>query len=97
MTSDDVTLLTGCVVTRVSFDYQVILLLVDGPFRKERVSAHLVIEAPIELRDLDAAEHEVLPGEPRTLAPMLHLLHRKLTGRLLTDGRSPWSSTTDLC
>jgi len=86
MPPDDVALLAGCVVNMVSFDYQVRLLLVDGAYGNERVSASLVIEAPIELRDGELV-HEVRPGEPQTLPPMLDLLHRTVRNATF-DGRT---------
>ena len=81
--------LVGCTVTRVAFDYQVRLLLVDGPYPNERVSAELVIETPITFSDDAGVNHDVRPGDTRTVAPILGLFQRSVLtaafdGRVLT-------------
>ena len=76
----DVSPLIGCTVTRVAFDYQVRLLLADGGYPHERVSAELVIETPITFIDAAGTNHQVRPGEVETVAPMLSLFQRRVVG-----------------
>lgn len=70
--------LIGCTVTRLAFDYQVRLLLSDGPYPNERVSAELVIEAPITFTEKGGVKRQVQPGDTRTVAPILGLFQRNV-------------------
>ncbi len=73
MPTRDLSALVGCDVRRVSFDYQVTLLLADGPYQYERVNATLTVEAPFRFRGPDAKWHAVQPGQVETLGPVLTL------------------------
>lgn len=70
----DLSALVGADVRRIAFDYQVTLLLADGPGDAERVSAVLQIEAPIRV------EHSGViamcdPNDKATHGPMTRILH----------------------
>jgi hypothetical protein len=82
----DLSALLGSQVRRVAFDERVSLLLVDSTARVQGVAANLVIEAAISFRDPQGAKHEVRPGVPASLAPMLQLLRCHLTS-VTFDGR----------
>ena len=62
----------------LSFDYQVRLLLSDGPYPSERVSAELVIETPITLTEKGGVKHLVQSGDTRTVEPILGLFQRNV-------------------
>ena len=80
----DVSALVGCEVRRLQLDYQVTLLLVDGPARQERVSATLVMEQAIRLSGA-GEEWIVMPGQNDTVAPLCALLHTTITEASVTD------------
>lgn len=86
MSHYDLDAMIGCTVTRVAFDYQVRLLLSDGSYPNERVSAELVIETPITFTDDARVEHQVQPGDTRTVAPILGLFKRSVLSAAF-DGR----------
>ena len=68
--------LVGCEARRVGLDYQVRLLLVDGPYRDERVNAELVIEAPFRYKAEDGRWHDIQPGDVTTLGPVVTMFGR---------------------
>jgi hypothetical protein len=74
----DLSALVGAEVRRVAFDYQVTLLLVEGPANAERVSGNLQIEAPIRVEH-GGQVAECDPNDKRTHGAMTHLLHLVIT------------------
>lgn len=80
----DLTSLIGAEVRRLSFDYQVTLLLVEGPANAERISAHLQIEAPIRVEhggEIDQCD----PNDKETHGAMTRLLHLVVTEAVVDD------------
>jgi Family of unknown function (DUF6188) len=70
----DLSVLVGAEVRRIAFDYQVTLLLVEGPGDAERVSAILQIEARIRIEHgSEVAECD--PNDKATHGAMTHVLH----------------------
>jgi hypothetical protein len=69
-----------------AFDYQGTLLLVDGPSQAERVSAELVIEAPIRYTAEDRRWSVIQPGDVATLGPVVTLFGRTVQDATF-DGR----------
>ena len=84
----DLSALTGCVVGRVSLDYQVSLLLAstDG-IHGERVDALLVIESPFTITRGGRQLH-VEPNAKRGLEATLGLLHRAITAASISADES---------
>lgn len=66
--------LVGTQVWRTSFDHQVRLTLVAHP----RLSAELVVEVPFKLCSGTGEAHEIKPGEPGTLTPVLGLFMKSV-------------------
>jgi hypothetical protein len=74
----DVSALVGCEVRRLQLDYQVTLLLVDGPRSAERVSATLILEAPIRL-EVGGQVSTVESNRKETHPPLCALVHTTVT------------------
>jgi Family of unknown function (DUF6188) len=70
----DISALIGTEVRQIRLDYQVTLLLVDGPANDERASGLLQIESPFQL-ETGAASWTVTPSDKNTHAPISQLLH----------------------
>jgi hypothetical protein len=70
----DMSPLVGTEVRQIRLDYQVTLLLVDGPHNNERASGLLQIESPFRL-ETDEGEWVIAPGDKTTHAPVSQLLH----------------------
>jgi len=84
--SYDLGALVGSQVRRITFDDRVSLLLVDDARVEQRVIANLAIEAAIAFCDSEGADHEIRPGVPASLSPILQLLRRRVTA-VTFDGR----------
>jgi len=76
MANRDFSALVGCEVRQVGVDYQVRLVLVDGPYQDERVNAELVIEAPFRYKAEDRKWHDIQPGQVTTLGPVVTMFGR---------------------
>ena len=74
----DVSPLVGAEVRRVQLDYQVTLLLVDGPYKAERVNAVLIMETPFQLV-IGTHTYRVDPSRKETHPPVCGLLHTAVT------------------
>lgn len=80
----DLSALVGADVRRIAFDYQVTLVLVEGPSNAERVSANLQIEAPIRV-EYGGEVVECDPNDKSTHAAMTPILHLVLTDASVGD------------
>ena len=81
----DISALVGATVTQVTLDqFQLTLLLVDGPYRSERVSAHLVIEKQFTY-EAGGESFELDPQRSETLGPAWRFLHRTVVFADATD------------
>ena len=76
--------LVGTQVWRTSFDHQVRLTLVAHP----RLSAELVVEVPFLLCSGTGEKHEIKPGEPGTLTPVLGLFMKTVSAVDVTEDES---------
>jgi hypothetical protein len=73
--------LVGCVVRRISVDYQVRLLLVgDGASGGRQVDAELMVETSFRPRDAAGIWHDLAPGTGSRLAPVLDLFIDSVVG-----------------
>jgi len=79
----DLSALVGAEVRRVQLDYQVTLLLVDGPYKTERVRAELILESPFAVTS-DGQTFDVVPNTKDTHPAVCPLLHMKVTGAVVT-------------
>lgn len=70
----DLSSLVGTEVRQIRLDYQVTLLLVDGPANNERASGLLQIETPFR-QESDGGAWTVAPSDKTTHAPVCRLLH----------------------
>ncbi|MGW5876161.1 DUF6188 family protein [Nocardiopsis terrae] len=78
--------LVGAQVTRTSFDYQVRLSFTGhGPDGRVRVDVELVIETALSMTDADGSRAVLEPGSGTSLAPLLGLFGRTVTGVGVAD------------
>jgi hypothetical protein len=83
----DLSPLVGTEVRQLRLDYQVTLLLVDGPNDQERASGLLQIETPFRL-ETDGQTWTVVPSDKSTHAPVCHLVHLTVVlAEMDDDGR----------
>jgi hypothetical protein len=82
----DLSPLVGTEVRQVRLDYQVTLLLVDGPYNQERASGLLQIETPFHL-EADGQTWTVAPSDKSTYAPVCHLVHLTVVSAEMDDER----------
>lgn len=80
----DLTALVGAEVRQIRFDYQVTLVLVDGPDRRERVAAELQLEAPFRITS-SKGTWTVEPEAKESYAPAVQLLHLHVSGAEMTE------------
>lgn len=80
----DLTPLIGAEVRRLSFDYQVALLLVEGPANAERISAHLQIETPIRVEH-DGVIDQCDPKDKQTHGAITRVLHLVVTEAVVDE------------
>lgn len=80
----DLTPLIGAEVRRLSFDYQVTLLLVEGPANAERISAHLQIEAPIRVEHGGVID-QCDPNDKQTHGAITRVLHLVVTEAVVDE------------
>lgn len=80
----DISSLVGGEVRRLSFDYQVTLLLAEGPANSERLSANLQIEAPIVVEHRGEVE-QCDPNDKQTHQAMTRVLHLVVTEAIVDD------------
>ncbi len=71
-------------IRQVRLDYQVTLLLVDGPYNNERASGLLQIEAPFQL-DAEGQSWTIDPGDKTTHSPICRLLHLQVRAVAMDD------------
>jgi Family of unknown function (DUF6188) len=70
----DLSPLQGTEVRQIRLDYQVTLLLVEGPANDERASGLLQIESPFRL-ETGVGNWSITPSDKHTHAPVSQLLH----------------------
>ena len=80
----DLSSLVGTDVRQLRLDYQVTLVLVDGPANEERASGLLQIETPFRLED-GATTWNVMPSDKATHAPACRVLHLQVVSAEMDD------------
>ena len=83
----DLSALVGTEVRQVRLDFQVTLLLVDGPANHERASGLLQIETPFRLES-DAGAWTIDPSDKGTHAPVCDLLHQAVVSAQMDGGQT---------
>ena len=83
----DLSALVGTEVRQIRLDFQVTLLLVDGPANHERASGVLVIETPFRLES-EAGGWTVDPSDKGTHAPLCDLLHQAVVSAQMDNDQT---------